>query len=54
VLIDGYYYGIVQTFGKESFTLMDLPAQYCRSIVKDLKGNDLVEFNVAYFDSFMD
>lgn len=54
VLIDGYYYGIVQTFGKESFTLMDLPAQYCRSIVKDLKGNDLVEFNVTYFDSFMD
>lgn len=54
VLIDGYYYGIVQTFGKESFTLMDLPAQYCRSIVKDLKGNDLVEFNVTYFDSFTD
>lgn len=54
VLIDGCYYGIVQSFGKDKFTLMDLPTQYCRSRFKDLSGHDVVEFNVLYFESILD
>ena len=53
-LLDGIYYGIIQTCDKEHFILFDLPAGYCRSRYKDIFGNDIVEFDVTYFDSIMD
>lgn len=51
VLINGTYYGIVHTLNKQDFTLMDLPFEYCRSLYQDEKGNNIIEFNVQYFDS---
>lgn len=48
-LIDGCYYGIIQEISKTDFVVLDLPAEYCRSNFKDLHGNDIIEFNVQYF-----
>ena len=53
-LVDGCYYGVIQAISKTDFVLLDLPAEYCRSNFKDLHGNDIVEFNVQYFDSIVD
>ena len=50
-LTDGCYYGIVTELEKSVFTTIDLPAEYCRSNFKDAAGNDVIEFNVAYFNS---
>lgn len=33
---------------------MDLPTKYCRSYYIDSDGNDVLEFNVSYFDSITD
>ena len=52
VLVDGAYYGIAIQLDKERFILLDLPSAYCQSRFKDLEGNDIIEFNVAYFDTF--
>ena len=54
VLIDGCYYGVLQDVSKTSFVLLDLPFEYCRSKYKDFYGNDIIEFNVQYFDSIFD
>jgi len=51
VLINGSYYGIKIKKDKKSFVLLDLPAQFCRSRFKDYNNNDIVEFNVTYFNS---
>ena len=53
-LIDGCYYGVLQDVSKTSFVLLDLPFEYCRSRFKDLNGNDIIEFNVQYFDTIAD
>lgn len=53
-LRDGCYYGIIQRVGKESVSLIDLPVYYCQTRFKDLHGNDLVEFDVSYFDTIVD
>ena len=53
-LIDGAYYGIIQTLDKKSFALLDLPSGYCCSRFKDIQGNDIVEFNVSYFLTITD
>lgn len=53
-LRDGCYYGIIQSVGAESICLIDLPVYYCRSRFKDKSGNDLIEFNVTYFDTITD
>lgn len=50
-LMDGCYYGVLQNVSKTDFVLLDLPFEYCRSNFKDLYGNDVIEFNVQYFDS---
>lgn len=54
VLIDGAYYGIIKTVNKDDFVLFDLPSAYCRSRFKDFHGNDIVEFNVSYFNTIFD
>jgi len=53
-LTDGCYYGVLQDVSKTSFVLLDLPFEYCRSRFKDLNGNDIIEFNVQYFDTIAD
>ena len=53
-LVDGCYYGIIQEISKTDFVVLDLPAEYCRSNFKDLHGNDIIEFNVSYFNTITD
>ena len=53
-LRDGCYYGILQKVTNTSISVMDLPVGYCRSRFKDEDDNDLIEFNVLYFDSITD
>ena len=52
-LRDGCYYGIWLQDG-ESISVIDLPVYYCQTRFKDKKGNDLIEFNVTYFDTIVD
>lgn len=52
VLIHGAYFGVLQSVSKDDFLLLDLPSQYCRSRFKDIHGNDVIEFNVGYFDTY--
>ena len=54
VLRDGCYYGALQMVTNKSISVLDLPVYYCRSRFKDLEGNEIVEFNVTYFDSIHD
>ena len=54
VLRDGSYYGVIQEVTDKSISILDLPIFYCRSRFKDKEGNDIVEFNVTYFDTIAD
>ena len=53
-LVDGCYYGVIQTLDRKELGIIDLPAAFCRSRYKDLFGNDIIEFNVDYFYSILD
>ena len=53
-LRDGCYYGILTAVDKKRIVLLDLPAMYCTSRFKDKMGNDIIEFDVTYFDSIFD
>ena len=53
-LVNGIYYGVIQKQDKNTFAILDLPIDYCRTRFKDFKGNDILEFNVKYFDSIRD
>ena len=53
-LRDGCYYGIIQAMDNDSMSIIDLPAYYCQTRFKDAKGNDLIEFDVSYFDTIVD
>lgn len=48
-LVEGCYYGVIQKADKNTFSVLDLPSDYCRTNFKDSKGNDIIEFNVQYF-----
>ena len=50
-LINGTYYGIIVALDKTTFAVMDLPSDYCSSRYKDLKGNDVIEFDLRYFNT---
>ena len=54
VLRDGCYYGAIQSVTDKSISLLDLPIYYCRSRFNDTEGNEIVEFNVTYFDTIHD
>lgn len=54
VLITGSYYGIIVQADKKAFAVMDLPTSYCMSRFKDVQGNDVIEFNLSYFDTLHD
>ena len=51
-VVEGCYYGIVQTLNKTKLVLMDLPPNYCRTRYKNLEGNDIVELDLSYFNTF--
>ena len=53
-LRDGCYYGVIQEVTDRSLSILDLPIFYCRSRFKDKEGNDIIEFDVTYFDSITD
>jgi len=53
-LRDGCYYGILLPVDKKRIVLLDLPTMYCNSRFKDKMGNDIIEFDVTYFDSIID
>jgi len=53
-LRDGCYYGIINAIDNESISIIDLPVYYCQTRFKDVKGNDLIEFDVSYFDTIVD
>lgn len=50
-LVDGSYYGILIGLSKDGAGLMDLPWGYCRSLLRDTAGHDIIEFNVQFFDT---
>ena len=52
-LVEGCYYGIIQVIDKDKIIIIDLPTSYCRTRFKDYLGNDVIEFNVSYFDSII-
>lgn len=53
-LIDGSYYGVIVQVDKSTFSVLDLPSGYCQSRFKDLKGNDIIEFDITYFNTISD
>lgn len=53
-LVDGSYYGVIQKLEKKNFIVLDLPPEYSRSRFKDMYGNDIIEFDVTYFNTITD
>ncbi len=53
-LRDGCFYGVVQYIDDTTLSVLTLPAKYCASRFKDACGNDVIEFDVSYFDSLTD
>ena len=50
-LINGAYYGVLVGKDKHDFVVLDLPQGYCRTLFKDFTGNDIIEFDVSYFNT---
>lgn len=50
-LINGCYYGIIQTLDKDNFVILDLPSRFCYTRYKDIHNNDIIEFDLHYFDT---
>ena len=53
-LIYGVYYGLKVKIDKNTFTVIDLPVQYCKTYFKDINGNDVIHFNTGYFSTITD
>ena len=53
-LIDGCFYGVVTKSDKNHFAVLTLPTAYCQTRFKDVSGNDLIEFDLSYFDTITD
>lgn len=53
-LINGCYYGVLLSVDKKGFVLLKLPPDYCCSRFKDVRGNDIIEFDVRYFTTIYD
>lgn len=55
IMVTGVYYGYVVVFPKtKTAVLTKLDPKYCRNRFKSAYNTDLVEFNVAYFDSLVE
>lgn len=53
-LIDGCFYGVITKSDKNHFAVLTLPTAYCQTRFKDVSGNDLIEFDLSYFDTITD
>lgn len=53
-IMDGSYYGVISDSEKNGFAVIDLPTGYAMSRFKDLSGNDIVEFDLSYFETISD
>jgi hypothetical protein len=53
-LVNGAYYGILVKNDKTTFSVLDLPPAYCTTRFKDYLGNDIIEFDVSYFNTITD
>lgn len=53
-LTNGTYYGVVQRADENGFAILDLPFNYCSTRYKDQQNNDLIEFDLSYFESISD
>lgn len=53
IFVKGGYYGLIHDTGNK-LVIQDLPFDYCRSRFKNAEDIDIVEFNVAFFDSIRD
>ena len=54
MLVDGVYYGLIYDTPDGSIIFGDLPRSYCRTRFRSNNGNQLLEFNVEYFNSFIE
>ena len=52
-LITGIYNGILREDG-DKIIIQDLPVEYCRCRYKDFNNLNVLEFNVAYFNTILD
>lgn len=52
MLVDGVYYGLIYESGDNSIVFGDLPRKYCRTRFRSNTGNQILELNVQYFDTF--
>lgn len=53
-LVDGCFYGVISKVDKLHFAVLTLPAAYCQTRFKDIAGNDLIEFDLSYFNTITD
>ena len=53
-LMNGGYYGIIYKPDGGKYTIIDLPSAYAYSGFKDLMGNDIIEFDLRYFNTIID
>lgn len=51
ILVNGTYYGVLVSNDKLNFCVLDLPIAYCTTRFKDYAGNDIIEFDVSYFNT---
>ena len=51
ILVNGCYYGVLINDDKLNFCVLDLPIAYCTTRFKDYAGNDVIEFDVSYFNT---
>lgn len=52
-MVKGAYYGLIHEDG-DFVAIQDLPFDYCRSRFKNSHDVDIVEFNMAFFDTIRD
>ncbi len=50
VLRRGVYYGLILNKGKDKFSVLDLPYEYCRTTLKTFEGVNVIELDLSYFD----
>ena len=53
-LVDGSYFGVILEASEENFAVLELPNHYCKSEYRDQYGNDLVQFDLSYFNNLTD
>ena len=54
ILVNGCYYGVIAKVDKLNFSVIDLPVAYCATRFKDFQGNDVIEFDLSYFNTITD